>query len=181
MVLGTAMVAIGVGFTAFAGTDASYWLRIFPGLVLFGIGMAMVIPPLTKSALAVPEKMSGAASGVNNAVARTAEFMAIALLGSLLVSSFSANLAKRSAATTLPPTKASLIVAQASRGAAIAIPESFTPEETRVAGQLISDAYVESFRTIMLLLTALIAMASVVSAVTIRGSGTGRKAPSTDI
>ncbi len=67
------------------GIHPDYVTNFFPGLVLVGIGMALVIAPLTKSALMVESKYSGAASGVNNAVARFAALMAIAVLSAVML------------------------------------------------------------------------------------------------
>jgi hypothetical protein len=61
-------------------------------MILFGLGMALVIAPLTKSALSVEPRLSGAASGVNNAVSRIAALLAVAILGAVIISIFTARL-----------------------------------------------------------------------------------------
>jgi EmrB/QacA subfamily drug resistance transporter len=63
------------------GPQAGYWTAIFPVAVLFGLGLASLLPPLTASAMnSAPDSQAGLASGVNNAVARVAGLLWIAAL-----------------------------------------------------------------------------------------------------
>jgi EmrB/QacA subfamily drug resistance transporter len=63
------------------GSHASYWTAVFPVAVLFGLGLASLLPPLTASAMnSAPDSQAGLASGVNNAVARVAGLLWIAAL-----------------------------------------------------------------------------------------------------
>jgi hypothetical protein len=59
----------------------SYVLHVLPGVTILGLGLAMTVAPLTGTVLAsAPDALAGTASGVNNAVARTAGLMAVAAL-----------------------------------------------------------------------------------------------------
>jgi EmrB/QacA subfamily drug resistance transporter len=61
------------------------WLEIVPGLFLYGIGLAITVAPLTTTVLsAAPPERAGIASAVNNAVARIASLIAIALLSAII-------------------------------------------------------------------------------------------------
>jgi EmrB/QacA subfamily drug resistance transporter len=63
------------------GPQASYWTAVFPLAVLFGLGLASLLPPLTATAMSsAPDSQAGLASGVNNAVARVAGLLWIAAL-----------------------------------------------------------------------------------------------------
>jgi EmrB/QacA subfamily drug resistance transporter len=63
------------------GPHASYWTAVLPVALLFGLGLASLIPPLTASAMnSAPDSLAGLASGVNNAVARVAGLLWIAAL-----------------------------------------------------------------------------------------------------
>jgi MFS family permease len=63
------------------GPRADYWTAVFPVAVLFGLGLASLLPPLTASAMnSAPDSQAGLASGVNNAVARVAGLLWIAAL-----------------------------------------------------------------------------------------------------
>jgi hypothetical protein len=58
-----------------------YWAGVLPGLLLQGLGMATTVAPLTATVLAAaPDPLAGVASGVNNAVARAAQLLAVAAL-----------------------------------------------------------------------------------------------------
>ena len=55
---------------------------MFPVMVLMGLGMALVVSPLSTAIMtAVEDKDTGAASGINNAVARIAGLIAVAAMG----------------------------------------------------------------------------------------------------
>jgi hypothetical protein len=60
----------------------SYWLELLPPLLGFAVGLSMIVAPLTATVLAdVDETDAGIASGVNNAVARVAGLVGIAVVG----------------------------------------------------------------------------------------------------
>jgi hypothetical protein len=60
---------------------ASYLGAVLPGVVVFGLGLATVVAPVTATVLAAaPDRYAGVASGVNNAIARTGGLLAIAVL-----------------------------------------------------------------------------------------------------
>ncbi|MDQ1563450.1 MAG: hypothetical protein QOI14_401, partial [Actinomycetota bacterium] len=63
-------------------TDPNYWLQLLPGVLLFGLGLSATVAPLTAAILgSISDQQSGIGSAVNNAVARVAGLIAIALLG----------------------------------------------------------------------------------------------------
>ena len=61
------------------GEDASFLAEVLPGAALFGVGLTILVAPLTTAVLAsAPDAQTGIASGVNNAVARTGSLLAVA-------------------------------------------------------------------------------------------------------
>lgn len=83
--IGPLVVAAGFLLMLRIGPDSGYWRDAFPAIVVIALGMAGAVAPLTTAVLSsVEEKYTGAASGLNSAVARTAGLMATALLGSVL-------------------------------------------------------------------------------------------------
>lgn len=86
MAAGPAVAAGGALLLLFAGEDpAGYWWSVLPGLVLVGAGIATMVTPLTSAVLgSVPSDEAGAGSAVNNAIARIAGLVLVALAGVVL-------------------------------------------------------------------------------------------------
>jgi EmrB/QacA subfamily drug resistance transporter len=81
LVAGCLVCAVAAALAVRIGPHASYWTVVFPVALLFGFGLAALLPPLTASAMnSAPDALAGLASGVNNAVARVAGLLWIAAL-----------------------------------------------------------------------------------------------------
>ena len=81
MTAGPLLMAASVLLLSRVGTGASYLVDVLPGVLLFGLGLATTVAPLTTTVLAAaPDRHAGLASGVNNAVARTAGLLAVAVV-----------------------------------------------------------------------------------------------------
>ena len=81
MVAGPLLMAAATVLLARVGSGASYVVDVLPGVLLFGLGLATTVAPLTTTVLAAaPDRHAGLASGVNNAVARTAGLLAVAVV-----------------------------------------------------------------------------------------------------
>ena len=88
------------GFALFVRMDAEvdYAADVLPGVTLLGLGLAVTVAPLTATALgAVAQDHAGIASGVNNAIARVASLVAIAVVGAVVASAFGATLDEEAA------------------------------------------------------------------------------------
>jgi EmrB/QacA subfamily drug resistance transporter len=84
MSLGPVIAGLGVLAYTRLPQDVSYWADILPALLVFALGLSMTVAPLTTTVLAdAGPGDAGVASGVNNAVARIAGLLAIAILGIL--------------------------------------------------------------------------------------------------
>ncbi|MEU1982984.1 MFS transporter [Nocardia sp. NPDC019395] len=84
MTLGPVLAAGGLVLLLGIGPDASYPVDVLPGVLVFGLGLSVLVAPLTGAVLgAVAASEAGIASGVNNAVARTAQLLAVAALPGL--------------------------------------------------------------------------------------------------
>ncbi|WP_443217016.1 MFS transporter [Saccharothrix sp. ALI-22-I] len=81
LVGGPVLIGIGMLMLRWVQPGAGYWTGVLPGLLVFGLGLAAVVAPVTATVLAAaPDRYAGVASGVNNAVARTGSLVAVAVL-----------------------------------------------------------------------------------------------------
>jgi hypothetical protein len=81
LVAGPLVAAVGALLMRRIGPDASYVLDVLPPVVVFGVGLVLTVAPLTATVLeSAPDRFVGAASGVNNAVARAAGLLAVAVV-----------------------------------------------------------------------------------------------------
>jgi EmrB/QacA subfamily drug resistance transporter len=81
MAFGPVVMAAGTLMWLAIGSDVNYWTDVLPGMTVFGLGLALLVAPLTATVLAAaPDEHAGIASGVNNALARAGSLLAIAAL-----------------------------------------------------------------------------------------------------
>lgn len=84
MTIGPLLVGAGIGLLIFLHSGDDYITSVLPGVLLFSVGLTLLVSPLTTTVMAaVSHDDSGIASGVNNAVARSAGLIVIAMLGLL--------------------------------------------------------------------------------------------------
>lgn len=78
LTVGPLLAAGGLLLLRQIGRGASYWVDVLPGIALFGLGVTLVVAPLTASVLAAaPDRFAGAASGLNNAASRVGGLLAV--------------------------------------------------------------------------------------------------------
>ena len=81
---GSLCVALGYGLLAWNAPGGQFWGRIVPIMVLVAFGLAAVIAPLTAAVMRfAPDSEQGAASGINNALARASGLISVALMGAV--------------------------------------------------------------------------------------------------
>ena len=84
MTVGPLVIAASLFLFTRIGGSGDYWTAVFPAVVVFGLGVAVNVAPLTATALAAaPADHAGIASAVNNDVARAAGLIAVAVLPAL--------------------------------------------------------------------------------------------------
>ena len=112
---GPLITATAFSMLAFPWVRGEYWRGFFPALAVLGLGMTITVAPLTTTVMtSVSAARTGVASGINNAVARVAGLLAIAVLGIVFMWSHDAALDARLDALHVPPAaRAAASLAQA--------------------------------------------------------------------
>ena len=166
LIAGPLIAAAGFALFAVPSTGSSYWTTFFPAFVVLGFGMAVTIAPLTTLVMSsVEQQRVGSASGINNAVARVAGVLAIAVLGIVMVKAFSSSLNHSLSHLALGPDVLRDIQSNQTKLAALDLPQSLDDSTAAALHAAISHAFVFGFRLIMLLCAALsIASAAVAAA-----------------
>ena len=81
MTIGPVVAAAGLLMMLGIGRHPNFWIDVLPGSIVFGAGITLLVAPLTTAVLAAaPMDQTGIASGINNAVARTASLLAVAAI-----------------------------------------------------------------------------------------------------
>ncbi|MBL7257386.1 DHA2 family efflux MFS transporter permease subunit [Paractinoplanes lichenicola] len=81
MTVGPLICAVALVLMSRIGAGANYWTDVLPAVLIFGLGLSTLVAPLTATALgALEDSYAGIASGVNNAVARAAGLLSVAVL-----------------------------------------------------------------------------------------------------
>ncbi len=124
--------------------------------------MAVSVAPLTTTVMgAVPDPYTGAASGINNAVARMAGMLAVAILGTVAVWVFGTVLDRRLAASDVSPLVRRAMAQEASRLTEARVPAVAGPGLQAEFGRDLAESFVASFRVIMLTAAALAVLSAV--------------------
>lgn len=159
LVIGPAIAGLAFLTMAWSGLTpgpSRYWVSFFPGVVLLGVGMGITVAPLTTAVMgSVASHLSGTASGINNAVSRTAGALAIAIVGALSLVLFAHGLdARASAAGFSAPVRQALSV-EAGRLGAAAVPPVAPPQQAAAVQAAIRLAFVDTFKVVMLVCAVL--------------------------
>jgi hypothetical protein len=140
--------------------QSHYWTAFFPAFVVLGLGMAISVAPLTTVVMnSVPQERAGTASGINNAIARVAGVLAIAILGVVMVASFAHSLRNSLAGMNLNSDIIHELESNVARLGSLDAPSGTNPETAETIRSAVAKAFVFAFRRIMLL-CACLAMAS---------------------
>ncbi len=162
----------GAGFALFAvlPAEGGYAASLLPALVVLGIGMAVTVAPLTAAVLnAVDRKEQGMASGINNAVARVAGLLAIAVFGIAATAAFQRELDRRLDAAGVHAETRRLLEPERSKLGAMQPPAGASPAEKRAIEASVANALDFSFRRVGLICAGLAAAAALCGRVGVAG------------
>jgi hypothetical protein len=168
LVIGPLLVATGFYILSLQGVGGSYWTTFFPAIVVSGLGMALAVAPLTTSVMSsVDQRFSGTASGINNAVARTASLLTIAIFGVLASFSFNSTLEANLSVHDISSQTQVALDKERSKLAEAKAPSSLSQEQQATINQAIQDAFISSFQFTMQLSAALALASALVAYFTI--------------
>lgn len=172
LIIGPVIAALGFVLFAVPSLGGSYWRAFFPAIVILGFGMAVTVAPLTTVVMnSVNEDRVGAASGVNNAVARVAGVLAIAVLGIVMVNAFAFHLDHRLAQLSLSPDVLQGLKANEIELAGLQVPAGLDPGMKAAVRESIGEAFVFGFRIVILICAGLSLASAAVSWLMIPASG----------
>ena len=164
LIVGPLVATLGYGLFMLPSVGGSYWTNFLPPVAFLGLGMAISVAPLTTAVMnSVSQNHAGVASGVNNAVARTAGLVAIAVLGIVMLRVFNDRLDRGMTEFKLAPSVAQLLKAQSTKLAAIAVPEDQDPATQQLIHRAIDESFVSGFRVVMAIGATLAAASAVTS------------------
>jgi EmrB/QacA subfamily drug resistance transporter len=156
LIVGPLVAALGFALFAMPAVGGSYWKAFFPAIVVLGFGMAVTVAPLTTVVMnSVNQDRVGTASGINNAVARVAGVLAIAVLGIVMVNAFSYRLNHSLAHLLLPHGILQEIQADEIKLAGLQVPAGLSPATKVAIEESIGEAFVFGFRIVILICAGL--------------------------
>jgi EmrB/QacA subfamily drug resistance transporter len=171
LVIGPCIAAVGFAlFTLPSSNSGSYWTTFFPAVVVLGLGMAVSVAPLTTTVMnAVPQNRAGIASGINNAVSRTAGLLAVAVLGIVMLHSFNNHLDRRLQSLGVSADVTQSLTGERTKLAGAEIPQTVAPALAQSLRQAVADSFVAGFRRVMLVAMTLALLSSLSAWLLIEG------------
>ena len=142
---------VAVGFIMFAVLQGgSYWATYFPASLVLGLGMAITVAPLTTVVMSsVDQQHAGTASGINNAVARVAGVLAIAVFGIVIVKVFDSHLEQKLSNLMLTPNIVQGIRSREVELAGLQLPQGLDANTIEATRRAISESFVSGFRVVL--------------------------------
>src|SRR5437868_2072985 len=146
LMVGPILAAAGFALFAIPTVGRSYWTSFFPAVLVLGFGMAITVAPLSTTVMSsAGEEQAGVASGINNAVSRTAGLLAIAVFGVVMLHAFSRNLSYGLARIDASEDVCRSIYEQRVKLAGIELPSNLDSRVRAQAEQAIAVSFVSGF------------------------------------
>ena len=156
LTIGPLIAAVGFILFALPSVGNNYWTSFFPALLVLGFGLSVTVAPLTTVVMnSVDQDRVGTASGINNAVARVAGVLAIAVLGIVMVDAFASRLNPSLARLSLPPDTLHALHADEIKLAGLQAPTGLSPTTKAAIKESTAEAFVFGFRIVVLICASL--------------------------
>jgi EmrB/QacA subfamily drug resistance transporter len=169
LIIGPLIAALGFVLFAIPSVGGSYWKTFFPAVLVLGLGTAVTVAPLTTVVMnSVDQNRVGTASGINNAVARVAGVLAIAVLGIVMVNVFGSRLNQSLTHLSLSPAILHEVQANEIKLAGLQVPAGLDPGTKSAVTGSIKQAFVLGFRVVILICAGLSVVSAAVAQLMIR-------------
>ena len=171
LLVGPGLIVVGIGLLLMRGLDAgSAWTHLIPGMIVGGIGIGIVNPPLASTAVGVvPPQRAGMASGINSTFRQVGIATGIALLGTLFSNNVRDEVLARVAAVP-GLSRSGPQIATAVQSGEIRNVIARLPEHARLAvGTITRAAFTTGLNRILLVAAVIALVSGVVSLAAIRG------------
>jgi len=150
LIVGPLIAASGFALFAVPTVGGTYWRTFFPAFLVLGFGMSVSVAPLTTTVMgAVDQDRAGAASGINNAVARVAGLLAVAVFGIVMVNAFAIDLEHELSTLGVSQQVRSEALSNRTKLAAMDIPAKDVDQ--KIASEVkaaVSNAFIFAFRIV---------------------------------
>lgn len=168
LITGPLIVSLGFALFAVPSVGESYWKAFFPAIIVLGFGTSVTVAPLTTVVMnSIDQDRVGSASGINNAVARVAGVLAIAIFGIVMFKAFGSQLNQSLAHLSLPAAVLQELHADEIKLAALQVPLGLSPGTIAAIRESVKEAFVFGFRIVMLACAGLSLASSAVAWLTI--------------
>lgn len=158
------------GFALFAVLpEGSYAVSVLPALVVLGTGLGIAVAPLTATVLnSVDRKNQGAASGINNAIARVAGLLAIAVLGIVAAGVFNRRLDLLLERDRIPEATRRALQPERKKLGAMKAPQGTPPDQAHAIERAVAVSLDRAFRMQCLGCAGLAVLSSAAAAAGVR-------------
>jgi EmrB/QacA subfamily drug resistance transporter len=165
---GPLVAAAGLLLFQRVGVHVDYLGAVLPALLVFSLGLAMTVAPLTAAVLAGSERQAGIASGVNNAIARIAGLLGTAAVGAAVAASFTSTFESGLSGMVLGPSARSAV--KAAKRLPLGRPDvqGLPPGQARAITSAAEAASLHSFHLGLAVAAVLVAVGGMVGAIGIR-------------
>jgi EmrB/QacA subfamily drug resistance transporter len=171
LVAGSLLVALGTALFALPIPVERYWNSVLPGMTVWGFGMALSVAPLTTTVMrSAGDRYAGAASGINNATARIAGMLAVALLGAAAVGVFRVALDERLEHLQIPVSIQQALQPEVQKLTQARLPPAIDAATRQTLRRALDESFVYSFRVATLIAAAAALLSALCAWLTIERS-----------
>lgn len=165
LIIGPLLVCVAfilLSMIGITGGQDAYWTTFFPAICVFGIGMGITVAPLTTTVMgSVPQHNAGIASGINNAMSRSSQVLAVAVMGGVALLLFNQSLLSHPVINALPQATQDQLSAESANLAGTTVPDQLSEDTKNDVRQVINESFADTFRMVMLIAAGMSFMSAI--------------------